>query len=137
MMRLITILLGLAIPSSLIGSAVESVFKLSSGQHFKISLAPTNDQGQAFDGPIPLNKMFTGLVRITTGDSKVPDFKISFDARMPAHNHGMITKPRVVKKTANEFLIEGLKFHMAGDWLISFKIQNKQYNGQVEIPLKL
>lgn len=45
-----------------------------------------------------------------------------FDARMPAHNHGMITKPVVKKVSDSEFTVEGVKLHMTGAWILDFKL---------------
>lgn len=64
---------------------------------------------------------------------------MSFDADMPAHKHGMVVKasrPEKIK-SPNEnqvsYLIEGVKLHMPGEWVLHLEVQKK---GAKE-PLKL
>lgn len=71
------------------------------------------------DPGIDLNKVFTMTVKVRplTEAMKVASFTdVQMDAKMPAHKHGMVVKPKVSATAPNEFKIEGLKLHMAGDW---------------------
>ena len=55
---------------------------------------------------------------------KKPLQVLSFDAEMPDHNHGMIVKPTAPKpygKGERSFLIEGVKLHMPGSWVLKIK----------------
>ena len=41
---------------------------------------------------------------------------IHFDADMPAHGHGLIVKPVVSPLESGRWRIDGMKFHMPGEW---------------------
>jgi hypothetical protein len=42
---------------------------------------------------------------------------------MPQHAHGFITEPRVTRSLGvGTFLIEGVKFHMPGDWTLRVEL---------------
>jgi len=56
--------------------------------------------------------------------------KIVVSADMPAHSHGMNTKPETVKIAPGKYRIDGMLFHMAGDWVVSVRIDPG--NGQWE-----
>lgn len=76
----------------------------------------------------PKNKLFAMQVRLVSKsfDSKAP-IHLEFDASMPAHKHGMLTKAKASDKGGGRFRIEGIKLHMPGAWVLSFTIkQGKQ-----------
>lgn len=56
-----------------------------------------------------------------------------FDARMPEHNHGMVTKPVIKKVSSSEFAVDGVKLHMPGKWVLEFKVSGKS----VKVPLEV
>jgi len=60
-----------------------------------------------------------------------------FDAQMPAHRHGMVTRPKIKAIKTGEYLIEGVKFHMQGDWKLTLDLLHGKSTAQVAIPLKL
>lgn len=71
-------------------------------------------------GPIPTNEPFAVRLVVKDAGSGAPLVgadAITLDARMPAHDHGML---RDVELTATdspgEFVAEGLLFHMIGRW---------------------
>ena len=42
---------------------------------------------------------------------------------MPAHGHGLPTEPRVTANLGDgDYRVEGMKFHMQGDWVVTFAI---------------
>ena len=42
---------------------------------------------------------------------------------MPGHGHGFVTQPRVTRDLGDgDFLVEGVKFHMMGAWVLDFEI---------------
>ena len=41
---------------------------------------------------------------------------VTVEAQMPAHRHGMNTRPHREQLDADRFLFRGLLFHMAGEW---------------------
>ncbi len=75
--------------------------------------------------PIPLYKIHSWVVHIETADGKaVEDAKVYIHGGMPAHRHGLPTRPRVRKHLGNgDYLIEGLKFSMMGLWELRVNIK--------------
>lgn len=70
---------------------------------------------------LPVNEVFTLEVLGPPGNQDLQ--LLSFDAVMPAHNHGMVLKPKIFKEKNNSWRIEGVKLHMAGDWEFVFSWQ--------------
>lgn len=62
-----------------------------------------------------------------------------FNARMPAHNHGMVTKPKISLKEeskvggAKVYRVDGVMLHMPGDWVLEFDVTGKQLSVPVRI----
>lgn len=50
---------------------------------------------------------------------------------MPAHGHGLPTKPVVTSLGAGEYFIEGLKFSMVGTWELNLDIKTKEVSDSV------
>lgn len=100
---------------------------------------------EAMDGkcvkakPIMVNKMLCFHLQVKgANDAWLKGLKVlKFDALMPGHHHGMITRPKITAKNSGEYLIEGVKLHMAGDWVLELKLEQGQGAAQVAIPLKL
>jgi hypothetical protein len=88
---------------------------------------------------IEINKMFCMAAMITSAKgAAIKDLKLtSFDATMPEHRHGMVTRAKIKALNSGEYLIEGLKLHMPGEWKISFELVHGNKSAQVAIPLKL
>lgn len=85
---------------------------------------------------LTLNKLGSLTISIKPEDGgEVSD--LGFDARMPQHNHGMITTPVVAKKGKNIFEINAVKLHMQGDWIffIFIKFQGKDFT--IQAPYKI
>ena len=75
--------------------------------------------------PIVINQIQSWVMYLQTGDgSCVKGAEITVVGGMPEHNHGLPTAP-LVRPGENdcEYLVEGLRFHMAGRWELSFKIK--------------
>jgi hypothetical protein len=47
---------------------------------------------------------------------------IRVDGDMPAHGHGLPTRPRVVARGGGRYDVQGMKFQMGGHWYVSFRI---------------
>lgn len=58
------------------------------------------------------------------------DATIAVDDDMPAHGHGLPTSPRATQYLGNgEYLLEGVRFQMGGEWIIDITITS---NGQTD-----
>jgi len=88
---------------------------------------------------IAVNKLFCIRVMVRgANEAWLKGLRVSkFDALMPGHHHGMITRPKITAKKSGEYLIEGVKLHMAGDWSLELNLEHMNASSQVAIPLKL
>jgi hypothetical protein len=91
------------------------------------------------ESPVALGRMFClKVVAKTTDAAWLKDFKLEkFDAVMPAHRHGMVTRARIDQVSAGEYLIKGVKLHMPGDWEFKLSLLHGKSTAQVAIPMKL
>lgn len=86
--------------------------KLTENGHFMLYIAAIPD-------PIPFNDLFKLSIMVHDGEQNnlmYDDATLEIDARMPAHNHGMTTQPVITREPSGTFTVEGMQFHMAGDW---------------------
>lgn len=88
---------------------------------------------------IPLNKMFAIKAVCAACDPAMRQQLqlIEFKAEMPAHNHGMISRPRISRSDEKYILIEGVKFHMPGHWQMRLKWALRNEEAQVAMSLNL
>ena len=116
-----------------IGSPWPLPQKTSAG-NFTVSLQPQGGK------QIRQNKHFSLDFALSPNDSNTPSEprKIVVSADMPAHSHGMNTKPETVQVTPGKYRIDGMLFHMAGDWVISVRIDpgNGQWE-QADFPVSI
>ena len=57
---------------------------------------------------------------------------------MPAHDHGLPTRPRVTEELGNgDYRLEGMRFHMGGYWEIRVSVTTGDGESVVMIPLTL
>jgi hypothetical protein len=83
---------------------------------------------QAAPEPIPLNDIFqlSVMVHDSTGDTMLMSSELTaVDATMPAHGHGMNTAPLVTANGDGSFVVDGMMFHMAGEWEIVFDVADQ------------
>jgi hypothetical protein len=84
--------------------------------------------------PPPLGELFDVKAKLTLPDgTPIENAKVTMDARMPEHAHGMQTDPKAdpgVCEAANlcthpngEYTSHGFKFHMSGLWSISVQVE--------------
>ena len=89
--------------------------------------------------PLKLHQMHDWIVGIELmdGTSEIPT-AVRFDGGMPSHGHGFVTRPRVTRNLGRgEFLVEGVKFHMPGDWIIQIAVTSHETTDQVSLPLRV
>ena len=74
--------------------------------------------------PIPINTLHSWRLKIATPQGKpVEGAAITLTGDMPAHGHGLPTKPEVTREISNGvYLVEGMKFSMPGHWVVQFHI---------------
>jgi hypothetical protein len=73
---------------------------------------------------MPLNHYFDIDV-LVTGITQQPlshTVRLTFDAGMKAHNHGLNVKPIITSQGNGKFKIEGVLLHMSGTWFLRFNL---------------
>ena len=105
---------------------------LSDRQLFEVSFASSLE-------PVPINRIHNWeLTVVTAAGEAVGDAEITIDGGMPAHDHGLPTRPRVAEDLGDgRYRVEGLRFHMAGHWEIWVTIRAQGRTDTVTIPLDL
>ncbi len=111
---------------------------LLADQKLNLTLAP-RDPACRKSGPIAVNKLFCLSITVQgANEAWLKGLRVSkFDAVMPGHHHGMVTRPQITNQKPGNYLIEGVKLHMSGDWSLELKLEHGQSTTQVAIPLKL
>lgn len=99
---------------------------------FTVSYTPTS-------GTVPVNKMQQWKLHVETADGQpVENATITLDGGMPQHGHGLPTRPQVTQYLSNgDYLVEGLKFQMAGWWVMDFVITAQSQQDTVRFNLML
>jgi len=94
-----------------------STTRLSYLKKYIVSVASNLD-------PVAINQMHSWQMLVKTADGGlVNDAKVTLVGGMPMHQHGMPTAPRMTKKLGEgQYLVEGMKFSMAGWWEIKIKV---------------
>jgi hypothetical protein len=113
-------------------SCVTTMDMSGSAPEAKASMRAVSDAGlfrvsiQSEVDPIPLNSLHAWTLHVeTSAGQPVDDAVISINGGMPAHGHGLPTEPRVTADLGNgDYRVEGMKFHMQGDWVVTFAISS-------------
>lgn len=66
---------------------------------------------------------FTLIMNVCTKRGE-PAELVAVDATMPAHKHGMNYAPTIVSGTDGRYRVEGMLFHMPGDWELTFDVRS-------------
>lgn len=74
-------------------------------------------------GRIPMARHFTLEVQLCDKDGVSVAQLTKADASMPAHKHGMNYRPTIKPLGDGRFRVDGMMFHMAGQWQLAFEVQ--------------
>jgi hypothetical protein len=57
---------------------------------------------------------------------------------MPEHDHGVSTRPRITNELGNgDYQLDGIRFHMRGDWELTFTIEAEGKTDTVVVKVTL
>jgi len=89
--------------------------------------------------PIPLRKIHNWIVKVETNQGEpVTNARLYVSGGMPLHRHGFPTKPVVQKHLGQgEYLVEGIKFSMPGDWQMRFTMQEGKQRERAIFKIKI
>ena len=76
--------------------------------------------------PLRINQIHSWHVRILDGGRKTLAVeKLQLIGGMPEHDHGLPTQPQITATLDNgDYLLEGVRFHMQGLWLLEIDLQH-------------
>lgn len=72
---------------------------------------------------IEVGMPFTLIMNVCTKRGE-PAELVAIDATMPAHKHGMNYAAKIVPGIDGRFRVEGLNFHMPGEWELVFDVRS-------------
>ena len=115
-----------------LASADESLSRWSHSEYFLVSYESDLQ-------PIVINRMHRWILSVTDRDGEpVTGAILTVAGGMPAHDHGLPTSPRVTRELQpGRYLLEGLRFHMNGEWHIEIAIEVGELRDVALIPLKI
>jgi hypothetical protein len=89
--------------------------------------------------PIEINRIHSWVIHLRTADgSPVDGARIEVSGGMPAHDHGLPTRPQATASLGRgDYLVEGLRFHMNGVWEITVTVSADGERDRVVIGLTL
>ena len=88
--------------------------------------------------PIEINRMHSWILVVTRDGAPVEGAEIAASGGMPAHDHGMPTRPRITAELGGgRYRLDGMRFHMNGDWEIVLEINADGSRDTVVIALVL
>lgn len=93
----------------------------------------------ASSGSVPVNQMHEWTLHVETADGQpVENATIEVDGDMPQHGHGLPTSPKVTQYLGNgDYRVEGLRFQMAGWWVMDFTILADGQTDKVRFNMQL
>lgn len=98
------------------------------GGNFEVTVQPEG-------GEIVRNQHFSLELKLLAKDGDLAGVTVAVDADMPAHQHGMNTKPQVIALDGGAFRAEGMLFHMAGGWVIAVDVTRGDETERASYPV--
>jgi hypothetical protein len=98
---------------------------------FEVSVQPVG-------GVIELLEHFSlDVTVVPMRDGGAGGMRVMVDADMPAHRHGMNTKPEIIEVGPGHYRVSGLLFHMAGDWVIMVDVSGDGQSERASFPVSV
>lgn len=104
----------------------------------------TTNQGSALEifsqlDPLAINTIHSWeLVLYTANGAPLSGALMSVVGGMPDHDHGLPTSPVVTGEvTPGRYLLEGMRFHMPGRWLLTFDVISDQGSESATLEFRL
>ena len=89
--------------------------------------------------PLRPRQMQTVRLVVRDGEGRaIDEAEIAIEGGMPAHGHGLPTRPRVTRSLGDGiYEIEGVRFNMGGWWVVRLAIDGSKGSDVVTFNLKL
>ncbi len=104
--------------------------RTTEGGGFDVTLKPG-------EGGIVRNTHFALEVAIVARGEAAGEFGVKVDADMPAHGHGMNTKPEITELEPGRYRVEGMLLHMGGDWVITADVTSGGETVRATFPISV
>jgi hypothetical protein len=93
------------------------ITSLTEAGHYRVAMRPESEQ-------VASGALHTWIVHVEQADGQLfAPTRLAVDGGMPQHGHGFQTLPRVTRSLGGgDFLVEGIKFHMPGDWIFRVEV---------------
>ena len=88
-------------------------------------------------GEIVENKHFSPDLHVKSTVTTAGVLEVKVDADMPAHGHGMNTQPEVVAGKEGAYRVDGMLFHMAGEWVITVEVGSQGKMERASFPVQI
>ena len=116
----------------------------TSGWSQSATFSLTTNQDSALEifsqlDPLAINTIHSWeLVLYTADGTPVSGAQMSVVGGMPDHDHGLPTSPVVTSETTpGRYLLEGVRFHMPGRWLLTFDVISDQGSESATLEFRL
>ncbi len=105
---------------------------LSNGGTYRVIFQP-------LVGAVPQNEIFDLEVHVLEAGERIlsREIELAFDAEMPAHQHGMVTEPKVEGPDGGRFLVTGVLLHMPGIWQLYFDITRSGRTERAQVAIEI
>lgn len=89
--------------------------------------------------PLSINRMHSWIISVRDKSGiPVTDLALVVQGGMPLHNHGLPTQPQVTRELGDgQYLLEGMRFHMHGDWELKVEFDSPQGRESLTLALAL
>ncbi len=89
------------------------------------------------DGQIQIGRYQRWRLTLRSAEGKLlSDASVRVQGGMPEHGHGLPTQPQVSSGgTPGEYFIEGLRFNMAGQWLLLIDVSAPGHRDRLRLAL--
>ena len=89
--------------------------------------------------PLAINTIHSWELVLHTADgAPLIGAQMSVVGGMPDHDHGLPTSPIVTREiTPGRYLLEGMRFHMPGRWLLTFDVISDQGRESATLEFRL
>lgn len=89
--------------------------------------------------PARLHALHAWIATISDANgAPVDPSRLAVGGGMPQHAHGFVTEPRVTRRLGpGEYRIEGVKFHMSGDWIFELEIVGPAGPDVAVVPIRV
>ncbi|REL26360.1 auxin-binding protein [Thalassotalea euphylliae] len=87
----------------------------------------------------PIGYFHNHIITLTDSNkSPVYPALINISGGMPEHGHGLPSQPQITRYLGNgQYLLEGVKFNMSGNWRITFRIRTNELTDSATLNFSL